>query len=211
MREVLLNGRPIHETVIGGPRGLKILPGASGVQELAELDRQQVGAFIDGLRQYCANFDYVVFDTSPGIGSGVVDCLMAAHEILLVTNPEPAAITDAYALLKVLGKREGARERTVSVIMNRTDGREEALRAYDRLRAVSQLFLKWDIEYMGSVTGDDAVRAAGRRQVDFVTAYTASAASRDVRKIAARLTSSTPESSADAGRFFKALAEVDHG
>jgi flagellar biosynthesis protein FlhG len=211
VREVLLNGRPIEQVVVGGPRGLKILPGASGVQELAELDREQVRAFIDGLREYCAGFDYVVFDTSPGISNGVLDCLMAAQEILLVTNPEPAAITDAYALLKVLGNRDGARERTVSVVMNRTDSREEALRAYDRLRAVSQLFLKWDIEYMGSISGDDAVRAAGRRQVDFVTAYSASPASRDVRKIAARLASSGQASEADAGRFFKALAEADNG
>ena len=211
VREVLLNGRPIEQVVVGGPRGLKILPGASGVQELAELDRDQVGAFIDDLREYCAEFDYVVFDTSPGISNGVLDCLMAAQEILLVTNPEPAAITDAYALLKVLGNRNGARERTVSVVMNRTDSREEALRAYDRLRAVSQLFLEWDIEYMGSVSGDDAVRAAGRRQVDFVTAYSASPASRDVRKIAARLASSGQGAEADAGGFFKALAEADHG
>jgi flagellar biosynthesis protein FlhG len=205
--DVALRGKAIEHVVVEGPRGLRILPGASGVQELAELDDTRVADFLERINRYCAAMDFVIVDTSPGITSPVVNCLMAADEVLLVTNPEPTAITDAYALLKVMSKRPGARERTVSIIMNQTVAKEEALRSFDRLRAATRLFIEWDIEYLGSVARDDAVSAATRRQVDFVTYYSASPCARDVRKIAARLASVGQQTTTEVGRFFRTVVE----
>ena len=207
MRDVLLHGAAIEEAVMEGPAGLRILPGASGVQELAELAPAPMEGFLQQLDDYCATMDFVLVDTSPGIASPVIGCLMAADDVLLVTNPEPAAITDAYALLKVLSGRPEASDRSISVVMNQAIGKEEALRSFDRLRAAAKFFIDWDICYLGSVVRDDAVSAASRRQVDFVTHYSDSPASRDVRKLAARLASAGQNTSTEIGRFFRTAVE----
>jgi len=208
LRDVLLHNRPLEHTVIDGPRGLKVLPGASGVEEMTRLEPERLDAFFDLLADYCAEMDYVLVDTAPGIAAPVLNCLMAADEVLLVTNPEPTAMTDAYALLKVMSRRPHGRSKSVSLIMNQTASREEAMRGYDRLRTTADRFLGMEIGYLGSVARDDTVGEATRRRVDFLTHYASSPCSRDVRKLAARLVSSNRYGGADVGRFFRRMMEV---
>jgi flagellar biosynthesis protein FlhG len=210
LRDVLLHGRPLDHAIVDGPRGLKILPGASGVEAMTTLTEQQLDSFFAQLAEFCSNMDIVVVDTAPGISASVISCLLAADDVLLVTNPEPTAITDAYALLKVMSRRPAARSKTVSVIMNRTGRQEEGLRSYDRLREAARRFLDWDVAYLGSVVWDGTVGEATRRQVDFLTHYAGSPCSRDVRKIAARLVSSRLEGGKDMGRFFREMLETGH-
>jgi len=208
LRDVVLKGWPIENIVVEGPRGLRILPGASGVEEMARLGDEQLTGFLQQLQQYCAEMDYVVVDTAPGIAPGVVNCLLAADRVLLVTNSEPTSLTDAYALLKVLKGRGQGRHGQVSVIMNETTSKEEALRCFDRLRNAARRFLDMDVDYLGSVERDETVSEATKRQVAFLTHYSASACSRDVRKIAARVISAGRGGSAGAGRFFRSMAGV---
>jgi flagellar biosynthesis protein FlhG len=208
LRDVLLHGRPLEQTVMDGPRGLKILPGASGVEEMTSLSADRLDAFFKELADYCAGMDFVVVDTAPGISAPVVNCLMAADELLLVTNSEPTALTDAYALLKVMSRRPGATAKRVSLVMNQTGSREEAMRSYDRLRTTAKKFLDWDVGYLGSVAWDGTVGEATRRRVDFLTHYASAPCSRDVRKLAARLVSSGQSGGSDVGRFFRQMMEV---
>lgn len=209
LRDVVLRGWPIEDIVVEGPRGLRILPGASGVEEMARLDDEQFRAFLERLVAYCAQMDYVIVDTAPGISSPVLNCLLAADEVLLVTNPEPTSLTDAYALLKVLSSRPEGLGKPVSVIMNATGSREEAVGSFDRLRNTARRFLKRDLDYLGSVAWDETVGEAVRRQVAFLTHYAASPCSRDVRKLAARLISSGRTGAASVGRFFRAMSAAD--
>lgn len=211
LRDVLLKGLPVEHAVVEGPRGLKILPGASGVQEMATLSRAELEEFLERVRQDRARMDFVVVDTSPGISPSVISCLLAADETLLVTNAEPTSLTDAYALLKVMSRRPEAVGKTVSIIMNQTGSKEEAMRSFDCLRSAAKRFLNLDVQYLGSVAWDETVSEATKRQVAFLTHYSASPCSRDVRKIAARLVSAARGSSADMGRFFKAFGEVVNG
>jgi flagellar biosynthesis protein FlhG len=208
LKDVVLKGWPLERIVIEGPRGLKILPGACGVEELARLSETDLQRLLRQIQEYCAQMDFVVVDTSPGISPAVVGCLLAADETLLVTNSEPTSLTDAYALLKAMSRRPEAAAKPVSVIMNQTGSKEEALRSFDRLRSAAKRFLGVDVEYLGSVARDETVSEATKRQVAFLTHYSASPCSRDVRKIAARLVSAARGGSADMGRFFKAIGEV---
>ncbi len=207
LRDVLLHGRPLEQVVMEGPRGLKVLAGASGVEEMTRLSDEKLQTFFDCLTDYSRQMDFVVVDTAPGISPAVVNCLMAADDILLVTNSEPTSLTDAYALLKVMSRRQEARRKTVSVVMNQMRSKEDAVRAFDRLRATALRFLHWEVEYLGSVARDETVGEATRRQVDFLTHYAESACSRDVRKIAARLVSTVGEGAEDLGRFFRRVLE----
>ncbi len=211
LRDVLLHGRPLEHTVLDGPRGLKILPGASGVEEMAALDAERLDAFFAQLTGYCSGMDFVVVDTAPGISPPVINCLMAVDDVLLVTNPEPTALTDAYALLKVMSRRPEARSRRVSLVLNQIASKEEAMRSYDRLRATTKQFLDWDVDYLGSIAWDGTVGEATRRRVDFLTHYADAACTRDVRKLAARLISGGMGGDADVGRFFRQVMEGADG
>ena len=207
LRDVILDGRPFEDVVLKGPRGLEILPGASGIEEMAQLSPQEVERFLGELERYCAGKDFVVVDSAPGLSSQVINCLLAADEVLLVTNPEPTALTDAYALLKVLSTKPDARGKAVHVIVNQAGSREEAVLSFDRIRNAAKHFLNWDVTYLGSVARDPSVSQASKEQVDFLTHYSASPCSRDVRKIAARLLSAEGKSATSMCRFFRAMLE----
>jgi flagellar biosynthesis protein FlhG len=208
LRDAVLGGRPLDHVVVDGPRGLKILPGSSGVEQMVRLGDEKLSAFLRTVEQYCSQMDFVVVDTSPGISPAVINCLLAADDTLLVTNPEPTSLTDAYALLKVMSRQPEGRGAPVWVVMNQTGSKEEALRSFDRLRSVAKRFLDLDVHYLGSVAWDETVSEATKRQVAFLTHYSASPCSRDVRKIAARLVSSPRGSSTDMGRFFRTMGEA---
>jgi flagellar biosynthesis protein FlhG len=207
LRDVVLHGLDLEQVVVEGPRGVKILPGASGVEAMTRLDEEEVSGFLAELEAYCSRMDYLVVDTAPGISPAVINCLVAADDVVLVTNPEPTSLTDAYALLKVLSNRDQARQKTVFIVMNQIDSKEEALRSFDRLRAATRRFLEWDLEYLGSVAWDDTVAAATKRQVDFLTHYSAAPCSRDIRKLAARLVSTGKPGQRDMGRFLRKMME----
>ncbi|MFW6118987.1 MAG: MinD/ParA family protein [Planctomycetota bacterium] len=207
LRDVLLHDRELEQVVVEGPRGVKIMPAASGVEAMTRLSDQQVERFLDDFRRFCAPMDYVVVDTAPGVSPVVMNCLQAADDAVLVTNPEPTSLTDAYALLKVLYGRPGTDGKPVFVVMNQIDSKEEALNGFDRLRNAAMQFLGREIEYLGSVAWDDTVGLATRKQVDFLTHYSAAPCSRDVRKLAARLVSARQPGRQDMGRFIRSLTE----
>jgi len=209
LRDVLLEDKPIEHVVVEGPRGMKILPGASGVEQLTRLSEEKLGSFMQQVQAYCSEMDFVVVDTSSGISSAVIACLAAADEMILVTNSEPTSLTDAYALLKVMNNHQAERKKPVSVVMNQTSSKEEALRSYDRLRGATRRFLGWDVDYLGSVARDDTVSEATKRQVDFLTHYESSACTRDMKKIAARLVSAGRGGCGNVGRFFEKMIEGD--
>lgn len=88
--------------MVVGPHGLKILPAGSGVQQYTRLDSQLKMRLIDSLDALEEHFDVVLIDTEAGISDNVTYFNVAAQDILVVTTPEPTAITDAYALMKLL-------------------------------------------------------------------------------------------------------------
>ena len=85
--------------------GIKILPAGSGVQRFTRLDSEQKMRLLDALDAMHNDFDFVLIDTEAGISENVTYFNTAAQEILVVTTPEPTAITDAYALMKLLSNQ----------------------------------------------------------------------------------------------------------
>ncbi len=207
LRDLLLGDASLAQVVADGPRGIKILPGASGVEELANLDDRRMQEFLRKLEAFCAEMDYLVVDTATGISAGVINCLLAADEIVLVTNTEPTALTDAYALLKVYGRRAGEDAGKVFIIMNQIGSKEEAMGSFDRLRGAAERFLGWEPEYLGSISWDDTVSVATKQQVDFLTHYASAPCSQDIRKLAARLVSAGRSGGEGVGRFFRKMMD----
>ena len=145
-----------------GPGGIQILPASSGVQELAELtpiQRLQLLQRIDCLQHAV---DVLLIDTAAGITSNVTYFNVAAQEILVVVCPDPASLTDAYALMKVLHTKYGAG--SFRLVVNLARGPQEAERVQRCLGEVADRFLGVRVEYLGYVLQDEAVRRAVRMQ-----------------------------------------------
>jgi flagellar biosynthesis protein FlhG len=179
----VLNGeRLLTETLVEGPGGIKILPSASGIPEMTDLSRGQKLTLIDELNSLNDSLDFILIDTGAGISSNVMYFNMAAREIIVVTSPEPTALTDAYALIKVLYQRHA--KRRFRLIVNMVRNSAEAKEVYDRLSHATDQFLNLTIEYLGFVLLDEKVKQAVLQQKAVAEIYPNCPATRCLAKIA---------------------------
>ena len=125
----------LAEIMVEGPHGVKILPAGSGVQQFTHLDGQLKMRLIDALDTLDEHFDVVLIDTEAGISDNVTYFNVAAQDILIVTTPEPTAITDAYALMKLLSTQYHQKRFLLAV--NAIRNANEGLDVFEKLTMVS--------------------------------------------------------------------------
>lgn len=152
-----------------GPEGIKILPAGSGVQRFTRLDAHEKMRLLEALDAMHNDFDIVLIDTEAGISENVTYFNTAAQEILVVTTPEPTAITDAYALMKLLSTQY--HEKHFNLIVNFIKNEEEALDVYRKLTMVANRYLDISIDYIGSIPRDKMMIDAIRKQQVLVDLY----------------------------------------
>ena len=182
--EHVLDGRKdIMEVVLEGPHGLKILPSGSGIGELSELSFETQQKLFREMRRIDEDMDYLFIDTGAGISSNVLRFNATAGEVILVTNPEPTSLTDAYALMKLLANRYGVRR--FSLIANSVSGEKEGRHTFERLERACSQFLGVRLDFLGAVPFDKHVRMAVRQQRALLDLYPRSPAGRSLLRIAA--------------------------
>jgi flagellar biosynthesis protein FlhG len=177
----------LAECLMEGPEGLLVAPAASGAPEWTSLPAETRERLFRGLDDLRDRADLAVLDTAAGISGLVLEPLLHAGVVLLVTVPEPAALLDAYALLKVLWTR--APGTPVGLVVNEAAHPEEAYAAATRLNQAAQAYLGRKPEFWGFLPRDPDVAAAALAQVPFVVRAPEGAAARAVRHLAARLAS----------------------
>ncbi len=182
----VLNGEmPLKDIVIDGPHGIKILPASSGVQELTNINEFQRLKILEEFDAYNSDIDVLLIDTAAGISENVAFFCIAAEEIIIVTSPEPTAITDAYALTKVLFTRY--QEKGFSIIVNSAKNSDEGVEVFGRLSVAAERFLNISLDYLGYIPHDDSVQKAVRSQKAFIDAYPSCSASKQTSEIAKKL------------------------
>lgn len=169
-------------------QGLTILPNGCGQADLAHLDRVQRAELVAAVRSVVSDRDLVIADTHPGIGSLNVDVLREAKSTVIIATPEPTALTDTYALFKVLSKTEMSGP--AGLIINQASSAEQAVEVARHLDSVARRFLGHGIEYWGHVMSDAAVPRSVRQQRPLLDLAPRSAAARSIREIAVRIGSS---------------------
>ncbi|MEW6723392.1 MAG: MinD/ParA family protein [Bacillota bacterium] len=179
---VVGGARSIQQVIYDGPCGLRLIAAGSGFREVVSLSRLQLDRFLDGLEELERTVDLILLDTGAGISHTVLDFIGASHEVILVANPEPTSIADAYALVKVLAN-QGSRL-PLGLVVNKAQNEAEGLHAARRLLAAASRFLQVDITYLGQVLEDPNVPRAVKEQEPFVLAYPESPASRSVQALA---------------------------
>ncbi len=123
INHVLRGEKQIEDVIVKGPEGIMVIPAASGISELTNLNAEQRLALTSSMEMLDKDVDIMIIDTGAGISNNVMFFNTAAQEIIVVVTPEPTSLTDAYALMKVLMKKHG--EKSFKLLVNTARGEKE--------------------------------------------------------------------------------------
>lgn len=161
--------------------GIRVIPGASGLRELANLHDTARDELIRSLQSLEDEADLVIMDTGGGISANVIRVAASADEVLVLCTPEATSIVDAYATIKMIS-REPQHGR-LRVVVNMAEERKEAERVSRTLADVSRQFLSLSVDRLGFIPRDEHVALAVRERRPFGVLFPACPASKAVRGI----------------------------
>jgi flagellar biosynthesis protein FlhG len=185
LQHVFAGEKTLEEIAVTGPRGVTLIPAASGAPELADLDDVRLEFLLRGLTQLESGADLMVIDTASGVSRAVTSLCLAADLVLLVTTPEMPAFSDAYGLMKLL--RHRGLTRPPRLIVNMAGSAEEAEETSHRIGLVARRFLQMTLECFDPVPQDPAIPRAVRRQEPVFATFPHSPAAAAYRAAADRL------------------------
>ncbi|HEY4559470.1 MAG TPA: MinD/ParA family protein [Lysobacter sp.] len=174
----------LADTLLEGPNGLLVVPAASGKRHMTELTPAQHVGLVHAFSQLDVPIDVMIIDNAAGISDSVLTFCQAAQDVIVVVCDEPASVTDAYALIKVLSRERGVTR--VQVLANQVGHPSEGRQLYDKLERVTSKFLDVTLNYLGAIPRDEWLRRAIQRQEAVVDAFPAAPASMAFREIAKR-------------------------
>ncbi|MFQ5479817.1 MAG: MinD/ParA family protein [Thermodesulfobacteriota bacterium] len=187
INHVLRGEKKIEDVIIRGPGGIMVIPAASGISELTNLNAEQRLSLASSMEMLDKDVDIMMIDTGAGISNNVMFFNTAAQEIVVVVTPEPTSLTDAYALMKVLMKKHG--EKSFKLLVNTARGEKEGKNIYSIISLVASRFLNVSLEYLGCVVQDDKVSRAVINQRAVVEMFPDTPASRCIKGISEKLLS----------------------
>ncbi len=182
LSHVMSGERTLEEIMVTGPKGMKVIPGASGMQHMAELSPAEHAGLIHAFSEVANDVDILLIDTAAGISDLVVSFSRAAQEQIVVVCDEPASITDAYAIIKLLNREHGVSR--FRILANMVKTVQEGRDLYNKMCRVTDQYLDVMLTYMGSVPYDEQLRKAVKSQKPVVEAYPRARASQAFKNLA---------------------------
>lgn len=183
--DVIKGDKIITDILLEGPGGIKFISGGSGIQELTNLSDNQLSYFIKNLNLLDKIADVILIDTGAGVSDTVLTFVRTADDIILVATPDPTSVTDAYALIKIL--KDQAKEEDIpklNLVVNSVSDDEEGNKILEKLKNVSEKFLKMAIEDIGHIPYDEKLKKSVKLQKPVLSEYPNSGFSKAIDKIA---------------------------
>lgn len=202
---VILGEKKITDVMINGPAGLRVIASGSGVYKLANLSEKSLEQCLLELNEIEKYADIMIIDTGAGLSKNVLKFVLAAGEVVVITTPEPTAITDAYGLIKVVASSDP--NTLIWLVVNMVKNDSEGSQVVDRLSTVSKRFLGVDILPLGYIPYDPIIPRAVKEQQPFIISHPRSMAGQSVDQIARNLLSNGMENLHHSTGFFDRLIE----
>ena len=184
LSHVIAGEASLEEVIIQGPAGIRVVPSASGKHNMLNLASTEQAGLIRAFGELTQDVDVLLVDNAAGLSDSVVTFARASHEVIVVVCDEPASLTDAYALIKVLHRYHGVDR--FHILANMTSTAHEGRQLFEKLSRVTQRFLDVTLGFMGAVPHDDYLRKAVQRQQAVVEAFPRSRSALAFRKLADR-------------------------
>lgn len=178
--------KTLPEILVDTSYGIQIIAGASGFSKIANLTDKERGDFIGELAAL-SNADIIIIDCAAGVSSNVISFIAAADDALIVTTPEPTAITDAYGIIKIIATEVESLDIGLKLIVNRVHSVVEGRRVAERVINIAGQFLNLKVDYLGFVYEDPIVHTSVVRQKPFLLLEPKSKAAMCIRHLVGRL------------------------
>ena len=178
---VLSGEKTVKEIIIEGPMGVKLVPGASGIQHMASLNQVETAGVIQAFSEIEEELDYFIVDLAAGLSDTVMTFLRACQHRFIVLKNEPSSIADAYGTVKVM--IQDYQLDNIALIPNGVFSQDEGERLYGSINSVIQNFLGNRVDYLHSITQDEMVLRAIKASQPLVSFAPSSIASRDFRAL----------------------------
>ena len=172
----------LDDVILKGPYGLRYISGGSGMEQADEFTPAERDLLEEKLTGCGELADVILIDTGAGIGRNVLDFILAADEVILVTTPEPTAMTDAYAVMKAYSMY--AAKPNMRLVVNRVYDEAEGLEVAEKLRKTAERFLHMEIQFLGAIYEDRTMIRAVRQQKPILEAYPDALAAKCIKAIA---------------------------
>jgi len=182
LSHVVSGERPLDEVVVDGPEGLKIVPASSGIHSMAALEPAEHAGVIRAFSELNFPLDVLLIDTAAGISDSVIAYTKAAQEVIVVLCDEPASITDAYALIKLLNRDYGMHR--FRVVTNMVSSIQNGKELYRKILQVTDRYLDVALDFMGVIPNDEYLRKAVQRQKSVIDAFPRCKSSLAFKKLA---------------------------
>ena len=205
LSHVIRRERTLNEAAVRIEPGLHLVVGASGLAGIADLTTMQRQSLIDQLMRLETHSDIILLDCGAGISQNVLAFSRAADELLIVTTPEPTALTDAYALVKVLSL--SSRPPPMGLIVNQVSTEREGLVISERISGVASRFLNIALSRSGQILHDPCVPRAVCQRIPFIIRYPRCPAASCITMLAERVGSSAVAMAGRSG-FFQRLSRL---
>jgi flagellar biosynthesis protein FlhG len=178
--------KTLAEILVDTSYGIQIIAGASGFSKIANLNEEERRDFIAELAAL-SNADVLIIDCAAGVSNNVISFIAAADDALIVTTPEPTAITDAYGIIKIIATEIENLDLGLKLIVNRVKSVVEGKRVAERVINIAGQFLNLKVDYLGFVYDDPVVHTAVVRQKPFLVLEPKSRAAVCIRHLVGRL------------------------
>jgi len=184
IEHVIAGKKTLKEIFIKGPAGLVIIPAGSGRLSLANLPDVDRDRLIREFAECTSDFDVMFIDTGAGISSNVIDFVLTAQEVIVITTPEPTAITDAYAMIKIISQQKKA---SIGIIVNMVADLRQAKDVAERIIMAAKHHINASAHFVGHILTDTAVSDAILAQQPLVFKYPESSAARCINILADKI------------------------
>ncbi len=185
LAELVDGSQTLEQIIMQHPSGIDILPATSGDLNLLDADSQMLKVLAESFTAIQARYDYLIVDTGAGVSPTVLTMALGADKVILIVTPEPASISDVYAMIKVI--RSKSPELPLILLPNRLKSLEDGLELHKKLNLITQKFLKTNLFYGGSIVEDTAIGQAIIRQRPYVIEYPRSQATHNLQLVCHRL------------------------
>ncbi len=185
LSHVIDQERTLEEIIIAGPNGIRIIPASSGIKRMAELSTEENAGLVSAFSDLNDSLDIMLIDSAAGISDSVVTFCRAAHEVVVVVCDEPASITDAYAMIKLLSQEYDVDR--FHILANRVTSTQEGRELFAKLVKVSDRFLDVTLNFFGSIPEDPQLRKAVQAQRAVVEAFPGSRSAEAFHRLATQV------------------------
>ena len=182
--------KSLQEIVVSTRQGVRLIPGASGLQEMAALSELQSARIVQAFSELEDQVDYLIVDMAAGIAPSVLTFMQATARRFVVVRDDPSSIADAYGTIKILSKEMGLDE--IYLLPNMVKSQSEGWKLYKKLNDVCVRFLGESVHYLTSIEEDEMVLRALKKYQSVLELAPGTAAARDYMRLAEACTHLRP-------------------